>query len=53
MKSDPNLKKHYPRFKNCSDCNVKSKEVYYSSKFQKPLCLNCLTQNMLRQIRKE
>lgn len=51
MKNSPIPKKHYPRIKTCTHCNLSSKEIYFSTKFQKNLCLDCLTQLMLDQIR--
>lgn len=52
MTSKPTPKRFIPRKKNCSDCRLESKEIYFSNKFQANLCMDCLTNRMLDQIHK-
>lgn len=51
MTSNPISKKNISRKKTCSDCNLISKEVYFSNRFKTNICLECLTERMLNQIR--
>jgi hypothetical protein len=51
MKIPDNIPRTFNKIRQCSDCSLKSKEVYYSNRFKKSLCLDCLTSNLLAQIR--
>jgi len=51
MKIPQNIPRTSNKTKQCVDCSVKGKEVYFSNRFKKNLCLNCLTKNLLIQIR--
>lgn len=51
MKTPDNIPRTFNKIRQCADCSLKSKEVYYSNRFKKSLCLDCLTENLLSQIR--
>ena len=51
MTSNPIPKRSIPRKKNCSDCDLLSKEIYFSNKFQSNLCLDCLKMRLLTHLK--
>ena len=51
MTLNPIPKRYIPRKKNCSDCDLVSKEIYFSNRFQVNLCLECLKIRLLNQLK--
>ena len=50
-KSQPDLNQNFTATRTCTECGIRSKEVYTSSKFKKNLCLDCLRDLLLKQYR--
>lgn len=53
MKRKPDLNQNFNATRTCTECSIRSKEVYTSSRFKKNLCLDCLRDLLLQQYREK